>query len=181
MLAKNREWLVLRGERFAARASLATHPSPLTTHHSLLTSRPALTLLEVVISLAIFLIAVVPIWGLITVGSERAMETNLQAQASLLCQSKLDSVKAGIEQFNTNGTVTIANIDWNYNIESNDADVEYLHFVKVTVKYERGNGKTTEAVLSQFVYDPNQRGSTIAASTLVPATSSTGSSTTGGN
>jgi hypothetical protein len=165
--AQSRDGLVVIGQRTAARAPL--------------TARRALTLLEVVVSLAIFLVAVVPIWGLITVGSERALETNLQAQASLLCQSKLDCVKAGIEQFNTNGTVTIGNIDWNYTIESNEADVDYLHYVKVTVKYERGNGKTTEAFLSQFVYDPNQRGSTIASSTLVPMTSTTDSTTTGGN
>jgi hypothetical protein len=138
--------------------------------------RSALTLLEVVISLAIFLIAMVPIWNLVNLGSQSALDTNLQAQASLLCQSKMDSVKAGIEQFNSNGTVTIGAIDWSYSIESSDADIEYLHMVKVTVKYDRPDGRTTEAVLSQFVYDPNQRGSTIAASTVT-----TTSSTTGGN
>ncbi len=96
----------------------------------------------------------------------------------------MDSVKAGIEQFNTNGIVTIGPIDWTYSIESGDADIEYLHMVKVTVKYDRPDGKTTEAVLSQFVYDPNQRGSTIAASTVAPTTTSSstsGSTTTGGN
>src|SRR4029077_4158954 len=62
--------------------------------------RPGLTLFEVVVALAIFLMALVPIGQLVNMGGERALDVAQQAQASLLCQAKLDSVKCGAEGLN---------------------------------------------------------------------------------
>ena len=95
-------------------------------------------------------------------GGERALDIQHQAQASMLCQGKLDSVKAGAEPLNTSGTVQIGSIEWNYTIESGTTDVNNLYQVKVTVKFDRDDGKTIEAVLTQLILDPNYRGSTIA-------------------
>ena len=138
--------------------------------------RAALTLFEVVIALAIFLIALVPIWRLVSMGGERALDVAQQAQASMLCQAKLDSVKVGAEGLNGGGTVDIGNLSWNYTIESNPSDVPNLFLVKVSAKVDRPDGKTIEASLVQMVLDPDQRGSTIASSTT-----SGSSSVTGGN
>ena len=97
-------------------------------------TRPGLTLLEVVIALAIFLIALVPIWHLVTLGGEQALDVAHQAQASMLCQAKLDCVKVGAEPLNTSGTVDIGrDLTWNYTIESSPGEVENLYMVKVTV------------------------------------------------
>lgn len=140
-------------------------------------ARPGLTLLEVVIALAIFLMALVPVWRLVSIGGERALDVAHQAQASLLCQGKMDCVKCGAEQLNGGGNVDIGNLTWNYTIESSPADVTNLYLVKITAKVDRKDGKTIEATLTQFVLDPAQRGSTIS------STTSSGSSTTstGGN
>jgi hypothetical protein len=135
-----------------------------------------LTLFEVVIALAIFLLALVPIWRLVSIGGERALDVAQQAQASLLCQSKLDAVKCGAEGLNGGGTIDIGNLTWNYTIDSSPSDVANLFVVKVTAKVDRPDGKTIEASLVQMVLDPSQRGSTIASS----ATSSS-SSANGGN
>ena len=138
-------------------------------------SRPGLTLLEVVIALAIFLIALVPIWRLVSLGGEQALDVAHQAQASMLCQAKLDSVKVGAEPLNTSGTVDIGrDLTWNYTIESNPSEVENLYLVKVTVKVDRADGKTIEANLIQMVLDPAFRGSTVSTAAISSATTTTG-------
>lgn len=126
------------------------------------TARRGLTLLEVVIALAIFLMALVPIWHLVSMGGERALDVQQQAQASMLCQAKLDSVKCGAEPLNGGGTVDIGNLTWTYTIDSTATDVPNLQQVRVAVKFDRPDGSTIEAVLSQLVLDPAYRGSTLA-------------------
>src|SRR5262245_50776701 len=80
--------------------------------------RIGLTLLEVIVAMAIFLMALVPITRLISLGTEHALDVNHRSQASMLCQSKMDSVKAGVEPLNATGTVEIGTMTWNYTIES---------------------------------------------------------------
>jgi Tfp pilus assembly protein PilV len=146
--------------------------------------RGGLTLLEVVIALLIFLIALVPIMRLVSMGGERALDIQQQAQASMLCQGKLDCVKVGAEPLNGSGTVDIGTLPWNYTIESNPTEVANLFQVKVTVKYDRADGKTIEAILTQLVLDPALRGSTIAStpsgSSSSGSSSSSSPNTTGG-
>jgi hypothetical protein len=120
--------------------------------------------LEVVIALAIFLMALVPVMRLVSIGGERALDVSHRAQASMLCQAKLDSVKAGAEPLNTSGTVDMGNLTWNYTIESNQTDAQNLYLVKVTAKVDRADGKTISEDLTQLVLDPAVRGSTIASS-----------------
>src|SRR5438552_16722839 len=91
------------------------------------TRRPGLTLLEVVIALAIFLMALVPVMRLVSIGGERALDVNHYAQASMLCQGKLDCVKVGAEPLNTSGTVDIGNLTWSYTIDSSPSDVSNLY------------------------------------------------------
>jgi type II secretion system protein I len=141
--------------------------------------RVGLTLLEVVIALAIFLVAMVPIWRLVSMGSERALDIQQQAQASMLCQGKLDGVKCGADPLNGGGTVDIGNVTWTYTIESSQTDVTNLNQVKVTVKYDRPDGKTVSATLTQLVLDPAVRGSTVAGSSS--SGSSSGSSSPSSN
>ena len=138
--------------------------------------RLGLTLLEVVIALAIFLMALVPVMRLVSMGGERALDVAHQAQASMLCQNKLDCVKVGAEPLNTSGTVDMGNLTWNYSIDSSPSDVQNLYLVKVSVKVDRADGKTVQESLSQLVLDPALRGSTVSSSA-----SSSSSNSTGGN
>ena len=142
--------------------------------------RPAgLTLFEVVIALAIFLLALVPVWRLVSMGGEHALDVAQQAQASLLCQNKLDSVKCGAEGLNGGGTVQIGTLNWNYTIESSPSEVPSLYTVKVTAKIDRPDGRTVEASLTQLVLDPAERGSTVAGTSSSSSSSSSTPTTTG--
>ena len=141
-------------------------------------TRRGLTLLEVIIALLIFLIALAPIMTLVSMGGERALDIQQQAQASMLCQAKLDGVKVGADPKSGGGTVDMGNLTWNYTIESTDTDVTNLYQIKVTVKFDRADGKTVEASLTQLMFDPAFRGSTLAAPT---GSMSSSSSSSGGN
>lgn len=148
--------------------------------------RRGLTLLEVIVAMAIFLMALVPIMRLISLGTEHALDVSHRSEASMLCQSKMDSVKAGVEPLNGSGTVEIGTMTWNYSIESTPAGIENLYTVKVNVHVDRADGQTIEESLVQMVIDPSVRGSTIsiaaaAAANASTTSSSSSSSTTGGN
>src|SRR4051812_32928987 len=59
--------------------------------------RPGVTLIEVLVSTAVFLIAVVAIMQLMSVTTDQALETQLRSRAARLCQSKLNEYAAGVE------------------------------------------------------------------------------------
>src|SRR5260370_28861378 len=60
--------------------------------------RAGMTLLEVLISLAIFMLSLVAIGRLVSLSSERAREVQLKAEGMLKCQSKLAEIVGGAEQ-----------------------------------------------------------------------------------
>ncbi len=127
--------------------------------------------------MAIFLLALVPIMRLISLGTEHAMDVNQRSQASMLCQSKMDSVKAGVESLSGSGTVEIGTQTWNYTIESSQTEVENLYTVKVTVHIDRPDGKKVEETLVQMVIDPSVRGSTLS---IAAAAAANAAATMGG-
>jgi type II secretion system protein I len=149
--------------------------------------RPAFSLLEVVLALAIFLLSLVAIGQIVSLASDQALEVQQQDQANLLCQSKLAEVLVGAEPLaSSSGLASFAeNPDWQWRMECEPAEFEGLWNVKVWVQYERLDGKRIEARLSQIVLDPSLRGSTMdkpasaAASSSSPAPS-TSSTPTGG-
>jgi hypothetical protein len=137
--------------------------------------------LEVVIALAIFLMALVPLMHLVSQGGQRALDVSQRAQASMLCQGKLDCVKAGAEPLNSAGTVEIGNQTWSYTIESSPAEAQNLYVVKVTARLDRADGKTIQESIGQLVVDPSVRGSTLSSAAASSSSSSSSSSSTGGN
>src|SRR5205807_5324829 len=58
-------------------------------------ARPALTLMEVLVSLAIFLMSLAALTRLVTFAGERALEAQYRSQATLHCLSQLAEVEAG--------------------------------------------------------------------------------------
>ncbi|HZZ82523.1 MAG TPA: prepilin-type N-terminal cleavage/methylation domain-containing protein, partial [Gemmataceae bacterium] len=126
--------------------------------------RDGLTLLEVIISLAIFLFSLVAIMQLMIIGSDRALEVNAQARTSMRCQGKLAEVMMGAEQANSSGgTYTPYSDDPNlqYRVDVSDGPATGLKMIKVFVKADLGSGKTIESQLCQFALDPTIRGSTM--------------------
>src|SRR5207249_8021325 len=98
-------------------------------------SRRGLTLLEVIVALSIFLMALVGIGRLITLASDAAVEVQQQGQAVQLAQSQLAKVAAGIAPLQSQSDVPCdEDPDWNYTLicESQES-VQGLWRVQVQV------------------------------------------------
>ena len=139
-------------------------------------SREGMTLLEVLIAMAVFLLALAGIAQLIDFGSNNAQEAARTTTATRLCQSKMAEVEAGVVnlQGSTNGTFD-DEPDWSYTVDVQSPGPVNLYLV--TVKVSRDvRGKPFEMTLSQHLMDPTRMGT--AAQAEKPTT--TTATTTGG-
>ncbi len=149
-------------------------PAPKGRHPSR-PAREALTLLEVLVSLAIFLLALVGIAQLISMGNERARDVQDQAEALQRCQSKLNEIVSGALALQSQSDVPYDDqTNWHWTVECNQTEVANLWNVSVTVSRQRFDGATPSVTLTQLVLDPTLRGSTTQAS---EDTSGSGSTT----
>lgn len=124
--------------------------------------RPALTLLEVIVSVAIFLFSLVAIGRLVTLGTEHAVGARQLSLATMLCQSKLAEIMTGAEPLNSSGFTPLAdNPDWQWRMECSESPETGLWKVQVWVQRQRSDGSTFEATLAQLVLDPLKRGSSL--------------------
>src|SRR5262245_57087 len=85
--------------------------------------RPGLTLLEVIISLAIFLLSLVAISSLIELGTDTATRANYQTECTRLAQSKLSEVVAGLQPLASSADNPFeedANYFWTVDCNSNE-------------------------------------------------------------
>lgn len=121
------------------------------------TGRAGLTLLEVLISLSIFLGALTALSQLIGIGSRAAVQTQLKTQAIFRCQSILAEILAGAQPMES---VAMAAFDddsenwkWSLNVEPGD----YENMLKLTVLVQyTGDSETvsTSYQLIRQVRDP---------------------------
>jgi hypothetical protein len=122
-----------------------------------------LTLLEVIVSMAIFLLALVAVWQLSSIGSERAEDVSVQSQTSMLCQSKMAEVIIGVQPLGeASGTFADdpdPNLKWEIKATQRQ-DAMGAWEVSVKVSTLTGSGRTVESTLGQIVMDPTLRGST---------------------
>jgi type II secretory pathway pseudopilin PulG len=128
--------------------------------------RQGITLLEVVVSLAIFLFSIVAIGYLSSTSSERAYQTLQQTLALQLCQAKLgeaaqgvidlDNVPSGYNAYDSSDTSAFKDFEWK--IESSLGDLPDLYNVQVWVQRDK-DGKHVEVTLSQRIFSPKKRGS----------------------
>lgn len=138
--------------------------------------RRGLSLLEVLIALAIFLISLVVISRLVVAGGERALEVQQQAHAARLCQSKLAEVAAGAVPLQSQTDVPFDDeVDWYWSLECEAGPVAGLWTVRVQVNRSAADGTRVQANLSQMVLDPSLRGSNVDAA-LSASSSATGDS-----
>lgn len=142
--------------------------------------RSGLTLLEVLLSLTIFLIALAALGSLIDLGEDNASRAALTTTGTRLAQSKLAEVEAGVVDCTSSGS---GNCDdepgWTWNVESAAGPATNLYAITVRVGKDY-KGKRFEVTLAQMVCDPNQMGGAAAAQPPTTATSTTTTSSTGG-
>lgn len=139
--------------------------------------RQGLSLLEVIVSLAIFLFSLVAISRLIDQGVDQAVELDLRAQASMIAQSKLAEVTSGAIGLTGQESQLEEDSAWTWKLDAEADTIPGLYRVKVTVTRE-DRGNKIEVALSQYVLDPTKRGGTDASAIGTDDTSTTGSTTT---
>jgi hypothetical protein len=121
-----------------------------------------LTVLEVLLSVAILLMAMTALMQLMTTGSNLGTKAHAKEEALRFAQSKIAEVASGATSLPANDSGTIEDTDLHWELTSSQRDdLANLWNVTVTVTRKSEDGSSTPFTLSQMVYDPQQRGSTV--------------------
>jgi general secretion pathway protein I len=132
----------------------------------------ALSLLEVLLALAIMLLALVAIGRLVDVGMDRALDAQLQTRATLLAESKLAEVETGAVAIRGGSSGVFDDApEWSWVVESQPAAWANLYQVTVRV-YRTYQDRPVAVELHQLLLDPAVIGSSAQAEAPAPATSS---------
>jgi general secretion pathway protein I len=152
-------------------------------HHTPAQTRSGLSLLEVLLSLAIFLLSLVALGQLVAFGSDRARDVQYLSIASVKAQSKMNEVIAGAVGMTGTGDAAFDDdSDWSWALTTETDSPPGLFRVTVTVSRQRPDGSKFEFKLNQFVLDPTLRGNTDGSATGTDdgtGTTGSSSSTTG--
>jgi len=150
------------------------------TQHS--ARRRGLSLLEVIASLAIFLISLIGLSQLIEMGGDRARDSQMLSHGTWIAQSNMDKLIAGYLPLGGQGeTATEEDPDWQFAVDATGDSTPGLFLVTVTVSRNRPDGSRFETKLIQYVLDPTIRGSTTGTDADTSGTTTSGTTgTTGG-
>ena len=125
--------------------------------------RPGMSLLEVMVALAIFIMSLAALGQLVQLGLDQAVEADHQTTAARLAQSKLAEFEAGAlpvdggsgtfadQETSPDGTVL-----WEWKAVGTETDIPNVFDVTVTVSTTTGN--PFSLTLSQLVFDPTSMG-----------------------
>jgi general secretion pathway protein I len=140
--------------------------------------RPALTLLEVVIALAIFLLAMTVFSQMLLRNGEITRDIQRQNLATRLCQSKLSEVVAGVVPLTSQGDGSFdEEPNYTWSLEADNGSITGIWNVTVRVTRQQTDaGNPISCSLTEMVLDPSIIGST----QDVPAISATNATTSGG-
>jgi prepilin-type N-terminal cleavage/methylation domain-containing protein len=145
--------------------------------------RRGLSLLEVLVSLVIFLLGMIAIGRLLDIAGDQAFQIKLQSQATQLCQAKLAEVQAGVVPLSSQGDMPFDDApDWNWSLDAQQDSGTGLWQVKIKVSRQDVTGPKVECELNQFMLDPSLRGNTLVAApapTSGQATAASGGSGSG--
>ncbi len=121
--------------------------------------RPGLTLIEVLLALAILLIALAAIGQLVDMGSDRGVDAQFHVRGTRLAQAKLAECEAGVIDVTGGGSGTFdEEPEWTWAVDSQPETATNLYRVTVTVSRD-ARGKKFEITLAQLMYDPKMTGS----------------------
>lgn len=124
-------------------------------------ARKGLSLLEVLLAVAIFLMSIVALSSLINSAQDRAIQAAHRSQAARLCQSKLNEVIAGVLPLESQGETTFdEDPDFTWAIEAEPGTITNLYNVRVVVRRTLLTGGSIECSISQMILDPAVIGST---------------------
>jgi type II secretion system protein I len=122
------------------------------------TSRPrkGLTLFEVLLALAIFLVSLAALAHLIANGTRAAVQGRLQTEAIIRCESKMAEVVAGAEAMEALSSVAFTDDPkWIWDLSIEEGPWPDLRIVQVAVSHVGTNPLgNTSSTLRRYVRDP---------------------------
>ena len=132
--------------------------------------REGLTLLEVLVAMAVFLLALAGIAQLIDFGTNSSVEAARTTTGTRLCQSKMAEAEAGVVSVSESSQGTFDDEPlWQWSIEIGAELAPYTYPVTVKVWIEQG--RAVEVTLTQIIFDPQNMGN--AAPAVAPETTTT--------
>jgi general secretion pathway protein I len=134
--------------------------------------RSGFSLMEVILALAIFLMSLVAIAGLVDMGMERQIDSQLQVRATRLAQSKMSEIVSGALPMSATSGNFDNESEWSFNVNAQPYGPPNLYQVTVTVSRDN-RGQTFEYTLVQMVINPTMTGSAQMATTTTDQGSAT--------
>src|SRR5262245_43014791 len=122
--------------------------------------RAGMSLLEVLVAMAVFLVCLTGIGRLVDAGTDRALEAKYNTVGTRLAQSKMAEVEAGVIRVADGGSgdfVEDGDDPWQWTVESTQTEVPNAFDVVVTVSRPY-RGRTFSVKLAQIIYDPAATG-----------------------
>lgn len=121
-----------------------------------------MTLLEVLIALAIFLMAMVVFGEMIVRNGQIARDLQRQNLATRLCRSKLNEVVAGVVPLSSQGDQSFdEEPDYTWSLQADNGAVDGLWNVTLTVtRRQTDAGEPIHCTVTEMVLDPSVEGST---------------------
>ncbi|VTT99347.1 Type II secretion system protein I/J OS=Planctomyces limnophilus (strain ATCC 43296 / DSM 3776 / IFAM 1008 / 290) GN=Plim_3637 PE=4 SV=1 [Gemmataceae bacterium] len=153
MKLRSEQWAVGSGQW--DRASVRAARCSLPTRHS---HRRGLSLIEVLLAMTIFFIAIVAISRLVDMGTDYELESRLHATGARLAQAKLAEFETGIETLSESSSGEFGDSDagWSWSMNS-ELQGTNLYLVSVTVTRDM-KGRPFTLTLAQMVLDPAAKG-----------------------
>jgi len=120
--------------------------------------RRGLSLVEVMLALAIMLIALAAIGQLVGIGADAGEQARSHARGTRLAQAKMAEVEAGVVSVQEAATGTFdADPGWQWAVAPAPQGPPNLYAVTVTASRDI-RGKKFEVALTQLVFDPKMMG-----------------------
>lgn len=143
-------------------------------------ARGGMTLIEVLLSLTIMLMALAAIGQLVSLGSDHGMQARLYARGGRLAQAKMAEVEAGVVPVTAGGSGTFDGEDsvWSWTVDAQPQGPANLYLVTVTVTRDY-RGTPLPIPLSQMLMDPATMGSAAQAEQPTTADTDAASTTSG--
>jgi prepilin-type N-terminal cleavage/methylation domain-containing protein len=135
--------------------------------------RHGLSLIEVLLAMTIFLLAIVAIGRLVDMGTDRELEARLNTRGSRLAAAKLAEVESGATALTETGGTFDNDPEWTWTMTAEPQGIPNLYLVTVNVCRDL-KGRKFEINLAQMMIDPAAAGAAAAAA----RPSDTGSDTT---
>jgi Tfp pilus assembly protein PilV len=142
--------------------------------------RLGLSLIEVLLAMAIFFMAIVAIARLVDMGTDSELNARMNAIGSRLVQAKMAEIESGFTPLDsTGGQFDNSDSDWSWTMTSTSVGT---NFYNVTVTVSRDlKGQQFTISIGQMIFDPNYKGTAAIAARPDPTDSSTTTTPTTGS